>query len=691
MAELIKFNPETEAIIVDYRLFSEVFNYEGNNRNTYIRFLTKTIPAFIERQKKVKPDFCLLMAEHQARYLVKMLEKDPEVKEILRRYNAFKFIRVFEASEFLTDEQLERVKLTRKEEQAYYIKLMNLIGKGYNQVKFKQMLLTGPKHAIASADGIIDAGLDRVGSYEKELGYIEYKFVEAKDGDIVYIEGQPIKLGTNIATGGEAKIFNLEKDTNQELLAKIYCTSITDEKSNCVKFQYLMKQREKKLDVIFNDPSYQITDEQIVFPLMPIYDDSLNLIGVLMKNVKGYGSEVLQLHSIVKNKQYPFENFNRMDLVTIAQQIIDRVQMLHDRNIIIGDINLRNFLVTGNSSETLKVHLIDLDGCQIPGFPALYETTGYSDPTWNPKEKKPRTKSNDVYALLILLFELFHVAHPFQYVIKQGSGKSLINDFQENMKGRDFPYVSGVRKDKQRWKQPPTKANYIFSHLPESMKNLFIKTFGEEDYRPNIEEVKHCVKGYKDKILRYRDDNRLEFDNFAISRLNRVYFTCSFKECKGQTEYQHIKQILSTLKKNTETYLFCGEHIQWHKNIEKFENKSDISEKEKQEFRQFWLAQVEERNLVEIAEKFFNENPNHAERPVWEAMRLELVKTARPKPVTRPSTKNYDQNNTATVTKPTATPTQVEQSKTTVKQKQPSQTRNTPNSWISKVKNILNI
>ena len=353
MAELIAFDCNSEKIIVDYRLFTEVLNYKGKHRDSYLRFLRYTLPKFMLKQREIKPDFCFLIASHQLKKLEAIKGQDLKLDETIDKYlsSHSRFLREFDSTALLTADQFKKAELTLKEEQAYYVKLMGIIEEGFQDVVFSQMLLTGPRHAKQCADGVIDAGLKRVGSFDVETTYIEYKIIDPVEGDEVYIEGHKVVLGENMSTGGEAKLFYLNGDPGKNIIAKIYSTTITQDLPNCVKFQYLMRQREKKLDILFNDTRYsQILDnhdeDAIVFPIGPIYDVNENLIGVTMQNVKGEDEKVYQLHSIIKNKQYPYAGFDRLDLIEIAVQITKIVRKLHNCNIIIGDINLRNFLVT---------------------------------------------------------------------------------------------------------------------------------------------------------------------------------------------------------------------------------------------------------------------------------------------------------------------------------------------------------
>ena len=624
MQESININIQKELIFIDHHLFTEYLQFEGEEKTQYRHFLKNILPQFLKNQKREKPNFYLYLPEFSAKQLIESAKIDSELERIVSLYIAHKFIKQYGTEDFFPDGKNPTGQLTLKEEQVFYKTLLDDVRS--QDMKKDILLITGPIHARKNGDGLVDAGIARVGCFTFEEGYIEYKIVEPQEGETIVIQGKTFKLGKRMAAGGEAAIFDLG-DENSDFIAKIYFTYLDEQslKPNCVKFRALMKKRTEKLEDFFANPNYQIRDPQLIFPLLPIYDSQGVLIGVVMKKVKDGAQPAKQLHDIIMNDQWPFEGFTRLDLLTIAHQIVKKVKKVHDHGIIIGDINLHNFLVTGHNSQTLKVYLIDLDGCQIEGHPSYYETPNYRDPLWDFASGKPRTVQNEVFTLLVLLFEIMHLGvHPFSYT--GGLGKNLINDCQENMQNRDFPYVKGKPIKSAQGMFAPSSARFIFSHMPKSMCNLFRSVFGKtedglQDYRPDIEEVLEKLEGYIHYVKKFNDNNQLRFTNFGIPKKHRVEFECSHTDCNGQTHYRHIKDIISRLEKGkVETYLFCGKHLQNYHNILKMEKKAS-SQEEKIEFRKIWQSKHEERDIVAVVNRFFNENPDHELVGNWESLK----------------------------------------------------------------------
>ncbi|WP_282141003.1 lipopolysaccharide kinase InaA family protein [Cytobacillus oceanisediminis] len=627
MQETIALDSQRELVFIDHHLFTEFLQLQGEEKANYRHFLKNTLPQFLKDKKKERPSFFLYLPDFSANHLIGMSKQDEELERIVSLYVSHQFIKQFGTEDFFPDGKSPSEALTLKEEQVFYKTLLDDVR---SQDMTKDILLiTGPAHARLNADGMVDAGIVRIGCHVSEDGYIEYKIVEPVQGDEVVIQGKTFKLGKKMTAGGEAAIFELG-DANSDFIAKIYCTSLDEQslKPNCVKFRDLMKKRSEKLEDFFANPNYQIKDPQLIFPLLPIYDKQGVMIGVIMKKVKDGHQPAKQLHDIIMNDSWPFEGFQRLDLLNISHQIVKKVKKVHDHGIIIGDINLRNFLVTGNSSETLKVYLIDLDGCQIEGHPSYYETPNYRDPLWDFASNKPRTAENEVFTLLVLLFEIIHLGvHPYSYT--GGSGRNIINDCQENMQRRDFPYVKGKPMKSAQGMFAPPEARFIFSHMPKPMCNLFRAAFGQDengasDYRPSIDEVIEKVEGYVNYVKKFSDNNELRFTNFGIPKKHRVEFECSHQDCKGKTHYRHIKDIISRLEDGkVEKYLFCGKHLQNYHNIKKMEKKAS-SEEERNEFRKLWQSQHEERDIVSTVDRFFAENADHDLKAGWETTKAGL-------------------------------------------------------------------
>ena len=627
MTSLIKFNHQTDLGVFTKSLFTEMLTTTGEAYLDYRIFLTNVIGALVENYRNEHPDFHFLMAEHEAQQALNELQHDVEALNVFKQFADNGYFRTFDERDILSSVETQPLHVDRNERESV-VKSLREVATANGMKDF--VLFCGPRYAFENADYLIKAAVDRVYAFDKNYKIAEYKEVQPFEGQVVYIDGNCYTLGEKFKAGGEGVLHYIQEDGEHNYLAKIYCTTEVDGLPNCVKFHYLMNERENRLAALLNDERFIIQGKQFIMPEKLIFDESNHLIGVLLKNVQRLypHSEDISLELIAARGKYPFEAFNRLELIDIAIQTTESIKQLHDRNIIIGDINMRNFLVTGTSPEDLQVTLIDLDGCQIPGFPSYYDTPGYRDPKWDPKSGQPRTVENEVYSLLVMLFYLLNGAHPFHYKdIKTASKAAFaINaDYQERMEKRQFPYgVNGQKAENTEHLRPQQNAHYSFSYLTESFKMLFYNVFAK-GYTTTLDVIIAELKKYHAKIAKYADTcNHMQYETFAIKDSYRVSFTCSKKDCTGNHYYTHLGSLLDKLENNrTSDFLYCKTHFEWNNYMKTAAKKLGDQglQEEYATFMDNYNTQRERIDIVEIVEAFFVNQPNHEKIKEWEQMK----------------------------------------------------------------------
>lgn len=264
-------------------------------------------------------------------------------------------------------------------------------------------------------------------------------------GDTVYDEQHRlIQLRKELAAGGEGCIYAVDKD----MVAKIYkAGKLTRRKS--AKLQLLTKKR--------------LSCSGICFPQQAVYNSYSEFVGYLMPAAKGYE---LQRSIFVKPlflKRFP--NWKKKDLVQLALTILYKFKYLHDRNIIVGDINPGNILV----ADSQEVYFVDTDSYQIEDFPCPVGTSMFTAKELQGKsyEDYLRTKGNENFALATLLFMLMVPGKP-PYAHQGGEG------IIENIRLQRFPYQLGYKKGEM---VPDGAWRFIWSHLPYKIKEAFYETF----------------------------------------------------------------------------------------------------------------------------------------------------------------------------------------------------------------------
>ncbi|PSJ32189.1 hypothetical protein UF10_01805 [Peptostreptococcus russellii] len=264
------------------------------------------------------------------------------------------------------------------------------------------------------------------------------------ENEIVYTSRDPIKLESKVAAGGEGIIYT----TNTPYVAKIY------KKENNTKRKY------EKIKLML---SKEIECEGVCYPVAALYNSNKEFVGYMMPKAKG---KELQKSIFIKPlflKNFP--NWKKRDTVELCITILEKIKYLHDRNIVMGDINPANILVVSPK----EVYFVDTDSYQVENFPCPVGTNNYTAPEIQRKHFSDflRTMGNENFAVATLLFMIMLPGKP---PYSQQGGEDPIN----NIIKMDFSYPFGDSSNK---KTPDGPWRYIWSHLTYDLKKAFYNTF----------------------------------------------------------------------------------------------------------------------------------------------------------------------------------------------------------------------
>lgn len=264
------------------------------------------------------------------------------------------------------------------------------------------------------------------------------------ENEIVYTSRGSIKLGSQVAAGGEGIIYT----TNTPYVAKIY------KKENNTKRKY------EKIKLML---SKKIECEGVCYPVAALYNSNKEFIGYMMPKAKG---KELQKSIFIKPlflKNFP--NWKKRDTVELCITILEKIKYLHDRNIVMGDINPANILIVSPK----EVYFVDTDSYQVEDFPCPVGTNNYTAPEIQRKHFSDflRTMGNENFAVATLLFMIMLPGKP---PYSQQGGEDPIN----NIIKMDFSYPFGDSSNK---KTPDGPWRYIWSHLTYDLKKAFYNTF----------------------------------------------------------------------------------------------------------------------------------------------------------------------------------------------------------------------
>jgi DNA-binding helix-hairpin-helix protein with protein kinase domain len=160
-----------------------------------------------------------------------------------------------------------------------------------------------------------------------------------------------------------------------------------------------------------------------------------------------------------------------MDRIRIARRLAEIVQLCHDANLVIGDVNTRNVVV---SARTLLPTIIDCDSFQYEDDATDYGLIEFASPELLRRVEANkgfdgllRNLNDDRHALAVLLFMLFmNAAFPFDCA----GGSTHVANRKSAVVSRSFPY------SKRSLSRPPSDAAANrYARLPGAIRALFEK------------------------------------------------------------------------------------------------------------------------------------------------------------------------------------------------------------------------
>lgn len=330
---------------------------------------------------------------------------------------------------------------------------------------------------------------------------------------------KPIKLIEAGPSGGEGTIYTT---SIQGVVAKIY----KPEKLDRAKFEKLSLMMTKSIDC-----------EGVCFPLALLYNHRNEFVGYLMKQASG--KELQRCVFIPQLLKKTFPNWNKIDTVTLCITILKKLKYLHERNIILGDINPNNILVISPT----EVYFVDTDSYQIEGFPCPVGTINYTAPEIQRKEYSSflRTLGNERFAVATLLFMIMLPGKP-PYSLQGGENQI------DNIINGDFAYASGSRST---GKAPEGMWRFCWSHLPRYLKDDFYETFrkgGEHSTEKTRYSTGDWLKKFEYYLELLRSGKMASQDSMSIdifpSRLKKnpkaTYIRCRI--CGNEVDEDRTEQ-----------------------------------------------------------------------------------------------------------------------------------------------------
>ncbi len=268
-----------------------------------------------------------------------------------------------------------------------------------------------------------------------------------------------IESGRRLAAGGEGKIFDVVD--RPDLVVKVYHNPISPEKAE--KLKALSQRGTERLLGIAAWPVDVLLDEE-----------SGDVAGILMRRITD-AEEVHSLHS-PRSRLQKFPEASWAFLIYTAANIARAVSVIHDHDLVIGDLNPKNILVTRQAT----IHLLDCDSFQVRAADRTWRCEmGF--PEYTPPELQglafkdfDRSKEHDYFGLAVVIFQLLFIGrHPFSGRFL-GAGETTLNDAI-----RERRFAFGADAGKRRMQQPP--ATLPLEAVPAPMRELFRRAFLSEN------------------------------------------------------------------------------------------------------------------------------------------------------------------------------------------------------------------
>lgn len=334
------------------------------------------------------------------------------------------------------------------------------------------------------------------------------------EGDEVNVGSvKKLRLVKEISKGGEGVIY----ETNDpSLVCKVYHA------------QELTTLRRQKIELMV---TRKISRTDICWPIEMVYNQHSEFVGYLMPRAEGRTmfSGIFVKPALLKN----FPTWGRIDLVNLCLAFLEQIRFLHSLNILVGDINANNLLVTMDST---KLWMVDTDSFQIEAFPCPVGTVAFTAPEIQGESYGSfmRTKEHELFSVATMLFMiLFPGKTPYS---QQNGGTQA-----ENIKARNFPYRD--HDDAQNFSgdnAPEGDWQTIWNHLKPDVRKAFQETF-REGKRISVDRWINVLEGYRSAIKKKANGNEVFPSSFYFVR-DPIVVSCGRCKCTITASKRYVEK-----------------------------------------------------------------------------------------------------------------------------------------------------
>ena len=287
---------------------------------------------------------------------------------------------------------------------------------------------------------------------------------------------EPISLGKEFARGGEGAVYEID-DTS---VAKIYF------------------EPEGRLDKMNAFIKKNVSIQGVCAPKQLLFDERNRFVGYTMDKASGRSLQLSVFQPQLFKSLFP--NWTKIELTRLALTILKKIGLLHDHNILVGDLNPFNINVVNQN----EIYFLDTDSFQIDNYPCPVGTIDFTAPEIQGVNFTSflRKKEHEYYAVATLLFMLYLPGkHPYS---RSGCGEK-----QENIKNHDFVFPLG---DEDEQATPKGQWEAIWYSLPYEIRKSFYNVFKNGERYPVAYWVK-LLEAYLEEL----DSNAYSRSIFPMS------------------------------------------------------------------------------------------------------------------------------------------------------------------------------
>lgn len=266
--------------------------------------------------------------------------------------------------------------------------------------------------------------------------------------------GRPVVIGKELGCGGEGAVFEISG--SRDYVAKIYHKSAVPEKAH--KLALMIRLGGDSLKEFAAWPTASL-HETVGGPTK----------GLVMPKI----AKPIEIHELYSpaHRKVEFPTSDWRFLVRTALNCAAAFQSLHSKQIVIGDVNQGNILVSRNAT----VSLIDCDSFQISGNGVTYKCrvgVAHFTPPELSSYEMVRTINHDNFGLAVMVFHLLFMGrHPFSGRFSGQGDMPLEKAIKENR----FAYG----RNASRFQMSPPPSCLSLQELPTDISNMFEAAFAD--------------------------------------------------------------------------------------------------------------------------------------------------------------------------------------------------------------------